>query len=62
MLVVVSLGLPVLADMPCDSPQFLLHGGVTDCGLCLSCCKLKDNAERQRRFYWLKRKRGHVHA
>lgn len=43
----------------CDSPQFLIEGGVVDCGLCLSCCKAKENAERQRRFYWLKKRRLH---
>lgn len=42
----------------CDSPQYLIAGGVEDCGLCFSCCKVKDDAERQRRLYWLKRKRG----
>lgn len=45
----------------CDSPQFLLFGGVIDCGLCLSCCKVKSDADRQRRLYWLKRKRGCAH-
>lgn len=48
--------------MPCDSPQFLLDGGAVDCGLCLSCCRAKENAERQRRFYWFKRKRGNAHV
>lgn len=43
--------------MTCDSPQYLLQGGTTACGLCLSCCKVKDNAERQRRFYYLKKRR-----
>lgn len=43
--------------MSCDSPQFLLEGGVVDCGLCLSCCRLKSDADRQRRLYWLKKRR-----
>lgn len=48
--------------MACDSPQFLLEGGVVDCGLCLSCRKVKENADRQRRFYWLKRRRATAHV
>lgn len=50
----------------CDSPQLMLGldkgSAQIDCGLCLSCCKVKENAERQRRFYWLKRKRGTAHV
>lgn len=47
--------------MACDSPQFLLDGGVVDCGLCFTCSKVKSDAERQRRYYWLKKRRlGHV--
>lgn len=46
----------------CDSPQFLIDGGETPCGLCLSCAKLKENAERQRRFYWLKKRRALAHG
>jgi len=46
----------------CDSPQLLLEKGSVACGLCFSCCKEKDDADRQRRYYWLKRKRGHAHV
>lgn len=48
--------------MGCDSPQYLLDGGITACGLCLSCAKARDNAERQRKLYWLRRKRGNAHV
>lgn len=53
--------------MACDSPQLLLcnpRGKALEspCGLCLSCCREKEDAERQRRFYWLKRKRGSAHV
>lgn len=47
--------------MACDTPQLVLRferGEVVECGLCFACCKEKDDAERQRRLYWLKRKRG----
>lgn len=48
--------------MVCDSPQLDLPvGGVCierDCGLCLSCCKAKEDAARLRSFYWLRRKGG----
>lgn len=51
----------------CDSPQMLLpvgqeKPGLVACGLCFSCAKAKDEVERQRRYYWLKRKRGHGHV
>ena len=45
----------------CDSPQYLIGGGITPCGLCLSCGRKKDAAERQRRFYWLKKNRRNAH-
>lgn len=48
--------------MDCDTPQFTLDGGITPCGLCMTCCRIKSNAERQRKFYWLKRKRGLKYA
>lgn len=48
--------------MSCDTPQFLLSGGVTDCGLCLSCCKAKSDAERQRRFLWMMKNRRNAHV
>lgn len=48
--------------MTCDTPQLLLEGGVVACGLCLSCCKIKENADRQRRFYWLKKRRAFSHG
>lgn len=50
--------------MLCDSPQLLFPKDGSDrvsveaCGLCLSCCREKDEIERQRRLFWLKRKRG----
>lgn len=49
--------------MVCDSPQLLLAVGSdkavqVPCGLCLSCCKAKDDVDRARKLYWLKRKRG----
>ena len=59
-LVVANLGRFVI--VACDSPQLLLEKGSVACGLCFSCCKEKDDADRQRRYYWLKRKRGHVHV
>lgn len=50
----------------CDSPQLILplNGKVVfeDCGLCLSCCKARSDAARQRILYWLKRKRGGAHV
>lgn len=46
----------------CDSPQYLINGQFEACGLCLACCKAKDDASRQRRLYWLKKKRGYAHA
>lgn len=50
----------------CDSPQLLLMkekgSTIVDCGLCFSCTKLKLDADRQRRLYWLKRKRGAAHV
>lgn len=49
-------------NMSCDSPQYLIQGGTTDCGLCLSCCKVKEEADRARRPHWLKKKRGVAHG
>lgn len=50
----------------CDSPQLVLFPGkdavVVDCGLCFSCTGLKLDADRQRRLYWLKKKRSQAHA
>lgn len=43
--------------MICDSPQYLMDGGVVECGICSSCFKAVDNAARQRRLYWLNRRR-----
>lgn len=53
--------------MSCDSPQLMLPVGggsslQTACGLCFSCTKVKLDADRQRRLYWLKRKRGSAHV
>lgn len=52
--------------MVCDSPQLLLFPGkdsvVVACGLCFSCCKSRSDADRQRRLYWLKKKRSFAHA
>lgn len=51
--------------MDCDSPQYVLpldpkdpRVGFEACGLCLSCCRIKEVADRARRLFWLKRKRG----
>lgn len=46
----------------CDSPQYTIDGGVQDCGICFSCTKVKLDADRQRRLYWLKRNRRSAHS
>lgn len=52
--------------MDCDSPQLLLFPGkeavIEPCGLCFSCTKLKLDADRQRRMYWVSKKRRQAHA
>lgn len=42
----------------CDTPQILIDGSIAQCDLCFSCCKAKEDEDRRRRLYWLKRKRG----
>lgn len=52
--------------MACDSPQLKLWkekgSAVEACGLCFSCTKAELDADRQRRLYWLKRRRGAAHG
>ncbi len=52
----------VIVIMECDSPQLLMDGGSVPCGICLLCYKSKENANRQRRFYWAKRRKGASHG
>ena len=42
--------------------QLLIDGTTADCGCCDPCRAVRSLADRQRKFYWLKRLKGAAHG
>lgn len=48
--------------MVCRTPQMLFEGQMEPCGCCEPCRMVKTLAERQRKFYWVRRRKGASHV
>lgn len=44
----------------CLTPQLVLDGDPVACNCCEGCIRVKSAADRQRKFYWARKRRSHV--